>query len=60
MEQMFDDAKVNVSKNGTFAEEFAINIKDIVADLESQIGKCFVDPPPTPQLPTPCQLLLLL
>ncbi|XP_041350230.1 WASH complex subunit 4-like isoform X3 [Gigantopelta aegis] len=39
VEQIFDDTKVNVSKNGSFAEEFAINIRDIVVDLESRIGE---------------------
>ena len=39
MEQQFDDDKVNVSKNGVFAEEFAINIREWMLELEMRIGE---------------------
>lgn len=39
VEQPFDDDKVNVSKNGPFAEEFAINIREYMTQLETRIGE---------------------
>ncbi|CAG5126289.1 unnamed protein product, partial [Candidula unifasciata] len=39
VEQLFDDDKVNVSKNGAFAEEFAISIRDWVMELDGRIGE---------------------
>ncbi|CAL1541419.1 unnamed protein product [Lymnaea stagnalis] len=39
VEQLFDDEKVNVSKNGTFAEEYAINIRDWMMELDARIGE---------------------
>ena len=39
VEQPFDDDKVNVSKNGPFAEEFAVNIREYMTHLETRIGK---------------------
>ncbi|XP_055882277.1 WASH complex subunit 4-like isoform X2 [Biomphalaria glabrata] len=39
VEQPFDDEKVNVSKNGTFAEEFAINLRDWIVELDARIGE---------------------
>lgn len=38
VEQLFDDEKVNVSKNGAFAEEFAISIRDWMTELDARIG----------------------
>ncbi|XP_064632766.1 WASH complex subunit 4-like isoform X2 [Lineus longissimus] len=39
VEQLFDDGSVNVSKNGFFAEEFALNIRNYLASVESRIGE---------------------
>jgi len=39
VEQPFDDDKVNVSKNGVFAEEFAFNIREWMTELDSRIGE---------------------
>ncbi|XP_067685139.1 WASH complex subunit 4-like isoform X2 [Haliotis asinina] len=39
VEQVFDDPRVNVSKNSAFAEEFAVNIRDYVMELESRMGE---------------------
>ncbi|XP_059151833.1 WASH complex subunit 4-like isoform X4 [Physella acuta] len=39
VEQLFDDEKVNVSKNGIFAEEFAVNIRDWLIELDARIGE---------------------
>ena len=36
---MYDDQKMHVSKNPMFAEEFALNIRSYLAQLEPRIGK---------------------
>lgn len=38
VEQPFDSQAVFVTKNTTFMEEFAFNIRDYTADLEVRIG----------------------
>ena len=38
MEQTFDSQSVYVSKNPVFAEEFSVNIREILPDLEQRIG----------------------
>lgn len=38
MEQRFDAEGITVSKNSTFAEEFAFNIRTIFTNVESKIG----------------------
>ncbi|ESO99519.1 hypothetical protein LOTGIDRAFT_113446 [Lottia gigantea] len=39
VEQQFDSNTINCSKNPNLAEEFAINIKDILVELEGRIGE---------------------
>nr|KAG5706407.1 hypothetical protein BaRGS_033168 [Batillaria attramentaria] len=39
VEQLFDSREVNVSKNGMFAEEFAHNLREWIAELESRVGE---------------------
>lgn len=41
MEQRFDDPAegVAVAKNSAFAEEFALNIRNIFTSIESKIGQ---------------------
>ncbi|XP_052780074.1 WASH complex subunit 4-like isoform X2 [Mya arenaria] len=39
VEQPFDSQQVFVSKNVVFMDEFAINIRDYLADLEARIGE---------------------
>lgn len=39
VEQTFDSKEAYVSKNGPFAEEFAYNIKEWIAELETKIGE---------------------
>ena len=39
VEQIFDDSKMNISKNAAFAEEFMINIRSYVSQLEPRIGE---------------------
>ena len=36
---MYDDQKMHVSKNPMFAEEFALNIRSYLAQLEPRIGE---------------------
>ncbi len=37
---MYDDQKMHVSKNPAFAEEFALNIRSLLAQIEPRIGRC--------------------
>ena len=39
VEQMYDDQRMHVSKNPTFAEEFHMNIRSYLAQIEPRIGK---------------------
>lgn len=39
VEQLFDSREVNVSKNGLFAEEFAHNVREWIAELETRVGE---------------------
>ena len=39
VEQIFDDSHVFVTKNTLFAEEFALNIRIYLAQLEPRIGE---------------------
>lgn len=43
VEQTFDSKEAYVSKNGPFAEEFAHNIKEWIAELETKIGMVLLD-----------------
>ena len=38
VEQMYDDQRMHVSKNPMFAEEFALNIRSYLVQLEPRIG----------------------
>lgn len=38
VEQPFDDANMFVSKNSMLAEEFALNIREYLATIETRIG----------------------
>ena len=40
---MYDDQKMHVSKNPMFAEEFALNIRSYLAQLEPRIGESIGD-----------------
>ncbi len=40
---MYDDQKMHVSKNPTFAEEFHLNIRSYLAQIEPRIGKIQFD-----------------
>ena len=42
VEQTFDTQQVYVTKNPVFAEEFAVNIREILPELEQRIGKRIV------------------
>lgn len=42
VEQPFDSKEVFVSKNTVFMEEFAVNIRDYLTELEARIGRNLV------------------
>ncbi|CAH1784090.1 unnamed protein product, partial [Owenia fusiformis] len=39
VEQLYDDSRVHVSKNAVFAEEFALNIRTYLGQIETRIGE---------------------